>query len=361
VGSYTLLLDKVVYQSAVMQQIRKELAPVIESVTPILFWGEPGSGMGFYAKAVHEASARPGKFLKISGFSLDEETIAQQFLGIDDQPGWLEEADQGTIFLKRIAEVPPAGQQMLFHFMQHQTVDGRLQFARKGSSENKDVNIRLICSLASDLDIAIHDGLLYRGLGEEIKKRGKIIHLPPLRERKEDIIAIAANFLEWFNQKYHQSITAIDDSAQDIFGKYAWPGNIDELQRVIEGVFGQYPGITTITAAHLPDYVKNLRLTENTYSFKLKDEVKFTGWIRSKSLKIQIDDKKLSLNTADIAEILRVEDMQFSPPKFKHFVVKLKDGSQKTGKILDKTMQVETPFDRSYQINPQDLYAVFLF
>ncbi|MDY0093395.1 MAG: sigma 54-interacting transcriptional regulator, partial [Candidatus Vecturithrix sp.] len=67
------LLEQVVYQSKAMQQVRAEVGPYIESATPILFWGETGSGMGFYAKAIHEVSGRTGKFIQIPGFSLDKD------------------------------------------------------------------------------------------------------------------------------------------------------------------------------------------------------------------------------------------------------------------------------------------------
>jgi DNA-binding NtrC family response regulator len=355
-----ILLDKVIHHSAPMQQIRQELAPFIDSAISILFWGDPGSGMGFYARAIHEVSSRKGKFLKIPGFSVDEDTVEQQFLGIEDQPGWLEEADQGTIFLTRVSEASPAVQQFVLQLIKNQSGEGYIQFSRKSRTEQLEVNVRFIYSMAYDFDAAIQDGVLRRDLANAIKKRGKIIHHPSLRDRKEDIIGIAENFFEQFNQDYHQNISAIDENAQTILTNYIWPGNIDELKRVIEGIFAQHPGITTITAEHIPDYVKNLRLTGDKYSFKLKDDVKFTGVIRSTSLKIQTDARKLILNTDDVAEIIRVEDTNFAPPKFKHFVFKLKNGSQITGTILDKTMTIETPFDRHFQINLQDLYSVFL-
>ena len=349
------LLDKVIYNSEAMQQVRKELIPFIDSAVSILFWGETGSGMGFYAKAIHEASQRKGKFLIIPGFSLDEDTAKQQFLGVEDQPGWLEEADKGTIFLKRISEASSAVQQILLQLIGNQSVDGRIQFSRKGNTETLEVNVRFIYSMAHDFNMAVQDELLRRDFVEELKKLGRIIHIPPLRERKEDIISIAENFFESFNQQYNQNITTINENAQKILTNYIWPGNIDELKRVIEGIFSHYPGITIITEEHIPDHIKNPEITGDKYSFKLKDDVKFTGKIVSPLLKIQTENKKL-----DIVEITRVEDPNFAPPRFKHFVFKFKNGDQITGKILDKKMNVATSFDPMYQITTQDLYSIFL-
>lgn len=356
------LLDQVTYNSAAMQHVRKELVPFIDSAASILFWGETGSGMGFYAKAIHQASSRKGNFLKIPGFSLDEDTVKQQFIGVDEQPGWLEEAHNGTIFLKRISEASLPVQQILLSLIGNQSVDGRIQFSRKGRAETLEVNVRFIYSMTHELAMAIQDKLLHRDFIDMIEKRGKmkIISLPPLRKRREDVVNITQNFLEEFNTKYTQNISTIDKSAQNIFTNYIWPGNIDELKRTIESIFLQNPGITTITEEHIPEHVKKLKIKGDQYSFKFKDDVKFKGKILSPFLKIETENKKFKFNTGDLVEIFRVEDAQFAPPKFRYFVFKFKDGNQITGKILDTTMDVETPFDPSYQINPQNLYSLYL-
>lgn len=357
----TNLLDKVIYKSEAMQQMHKEMGPFIDSSASILFWGETGSGMGFYARAIHEASGRTGQFLRIPSFSLDDDTVKQQFLGVDDQPGWLEEADKGTIFLKRISEASSGVQQVLSHLIGNQSVDGKIQFSRKGKTENLEANIRFIFSVAHDFNTAIQDDLLRRDFVDEARKRGKIVHLPPLKNRKEDIINIAKNFFETLNQQYNQNISAIDQSAQNILTNYVWPGNVDELKRVIDEIFSHYAGITTISAEHLPEYVKT-KIKGDEYSFKMKDDTKFVGKILSPQiLKIKTENKDLRLNTGDLVEIARIEDRNFTPPKFKHFLFKLKDGSQIAGlKILDKKMIVKTSFEPRYQIDPHELHSLLL-
>lgn len=353
------LMEKIRYQSESMQHIRKELAPVIESATPILFWGEAGSGMGFYAAAIHEGSGRAGKFLRLPGFSIDDDAVKQQFLGSEDQPGWLEEADSGTIFIKRISEMSPAVQQMLTYLLGNQSADGHIQFSRKGATEVIEVNVRFIYSMTHNLNMAIQDELVRRDFLEEIKKRSKVIHLPALRERRADIRSLIQNFFEEFNSLYQQQISAIDGTAEDILLNYRWPGNIDELKRVIGEIFSHYPGITTITEEHLPDKIKKPEESSNKYSFKLKDDVKFIGEILSVYLKIQTDNNKVTVYFENIKEIVRIEDTTFAPAKFKHFLFKLKDGSQITGKILDKTIDVKTSFDKFYQVTTQDIQSVY--
>ena len=354
------LLEQIVYNSEAMQQVRRELGPYIESATPILFWGETGSGMGFYAKAIHETSGRAGKFIQIPGFSLDKDTVKQQFLGLEEKSGWLEEADGGTIFIKRISETPSAVQQTLLHLIGSQSVDGRLQFSRKGTTEPLEVNVRFIYSMAHNFNIALQDDLLRRDFVEELKKRGRIVHLSPLRERKEDILSLAENFLFSFNEKYQQHITGIDKNAAAILRNYVWPGNVNELKQVIEQVFTQHPSITTITAEDLPEHITHPQIKGDQYSFKLRDDVKFMGRIISPLLKIEAENQKLTLNTGDLTEVVRVEDDKFSPPKFKYYIFRLKDGGQITGKILDKKLKVEASFEPNYQVLTQDIYSIYL-
>ncbi len=353
-------LTKDISKSAAMRELREKVVPFIDSAKTILFWGETGSGMGYHAKEIHEASGRDGKFLRISCFSLDEEVVKQQFLGIDDAPGWLEKAHNGTIFLKRVSEAPRGVQQILLQLLGNQSVDGRLQFTRQGKTDDIEVNTRFMFSMAQDFNEAIQDNLLRRDLIEEIKRRGIIVRVPPLRERKEDITVIARKFFEQLNQNYKQNITAMNESAQTLLMNYRWPGNVDELKRIIDEVFSHYPGIGMISDNHLPEHLKEQATTGDLYSFKLKGDAKFLGKILAKDLKIESENKTLRLKAREIIEIVRVEDTHFTPAKFKHFLFKLEDGSQIIGKIIDKKMGVWTSFDPAYNINPQELQSLII-
>ncbi len=351
------ILDSTTYKSAAMQQMCKDLAPFIHSVAPIFFWGETGSGMGFYARVLHDKS-RTGKFLTIPCFSLDETTVQQQFLGMNDQSGWLEEAHNGTIFLKRIAEVSVTVQQTFLHLIDAQTSDGLIEFSRKGSTETVQVNVRFICSTANDLNMAVQDGLIRRDLIDEIRKLGKIIRVPPLRERKDDIVDIVEALREELNLKHQQQVSSIDKQVLSRLTNYSWPGNVGELRRVLDGIFSQYPEISHISVEHIPEYIAKPQSTGDEYIFQLKDKERFKGTFVSSSLRIQRDTSEFRINTRELAEIVRVEDTSFAPPKLKHFEIKLKDGSRLAGKILDQTIIVETSFDPHHHINVQDLSSV---
>ncbi len=355
------LLEQVIYKSACMQQLRNEMGPFIESPVSILFWGETGSGMGFLAKAIHEASGRTGTFLKIPGFSLEADSVKQQFLGIEDRPGWLEEADRGTIFLKRLSETPHDVQQIVQHLLANRTADGRLQFTRKGATDPVEVNVRFIFSITHDLNLALQDDLVSREAIDEMKRRGgKVIPMPPLRERKEDLLDISQNFINSANQEFGGKLTGISPAAQQLLMSYIWPGNAEELKQLIESIAFQHTDLMEITEKELPEQIVNPEITGDKYRFKFKDDSKFMGKIVSPVLNIQTEKKKLRLKTWNVVEIIRIEDEGFAPPKFKHFLFRLKDGSQIAGQILDKRMDVETSFDAFYQVNPQEIASVYM-
>lgn len=353
------LLEQNAYSSSAIQQMHKELAPFINSAAPLFFWGETGTGMGYYARLIHEAS-RNGKLLTIPCFSLDDDSVQQQFLGSADQGGWLEEAHDGTIFLKRIAETSLTVQRTLLHLVATQTTDGIIEFARKGQTERVQVNVRFIYSSANDFNAAIQDDLLLRDLVDEMKHLGKIFRIPPLRERKEDIAIIIDTLLQELNPKYGQHITSVDKKALKLLNSYSWPGNVGELRRVLDNVCSQFPGISTIFAEHIPDYVANPAITGDKYSFRLRNDERFQGKILTSYLNVKRDESKFHIKTVDLVEILRVDDEQFTPPKLKHFILKLKDGSQLAAQILDEAIKVRTSFDRSHLVKIQDLYSLLI-
>lgn len=355
----TELLENVIYKSAAMQQVRKELDSCIQTGLPILFWGEGGSGMGFYARAIHEVS-RTGKLLRKPCFDLDEHTVQEQLFGVKDQPGWLEEYDNGNIFLKRLEKASNAIQETFLNLLEIQSVDGRIEFCRKGTTETRTANVRFIFSMSKKYDTAIQEGIILRDFVDIIRKRGKIIHLPPLRERKDNIIEIAKNLLDEFNQNHNRKVTFIEPQAQKCLTQYKWPGNIDELKRLFNSIYVKFPEITTISMEHLPEQITGFKGQEYVFSFILKGE-KFTGKLLAESLKIKKNDKsKFQVKLDDLLEIVRVEDKGFAPPKFKHFLFTLKDGTQMTGIFEEKTLTIETSFEFNYRINPENVYEISL-
>ena len=354
------LLKELGCQSAGIQAICQDLASCIKTGSPILFWGEAGIGMGFSARAIHEAS-RAGKLLRKPCFELDGAAFQEQLFGVPEHAGWLEEYHQGTIFFKHITETSAAVQQILRKIIGNQSVDGRIGFARKGTTEERSVNVRFIFSMVKAYDLAVQEGSLVRELAEMIRRRGKIIHLPPLRQRKEDILGIAHNLIEEMNAKYAQRVTAIDQLAQNALIQYNWPENVDEMKRVFEGIFSQHPGIKKITPEHLPKDILDVREISFDYSFTLKNKERFSGALLADTLAVQSTAKDQSIfhiKTEDLIEIIRVDDPEFVTSKLRHFVFKLRNGDQIIGNFAEKTIAVKTAYAPSRQLDVLDLCEI---
>lgn len=356
------LLEKVTFHSPAMQAIQTELDPLfVDSARPLLFWDEPGSGAAFYARAIHRAS-RTGEFLRFSLISLNEEDVKADFFGNEEQSGWLQKADKGTIFIREVSETSLSVQRFLVHLLKIQSVDGRLEFPRSGSTEIVNVNVRFIFSMSQNPTEARHEKRLLPEFDDLLKNKGKIINHPPLRERKEDIIAIAHNFFETFNQQYEQHISGFDEKAKQALIDYNWFGNIDELKEEIHNIFAQKPEIDIITTAHLPRHILSPDIPGEgkLYSFKLKNGERVRARFRSPLLHIQkADRKRLRINTGELSELTRVVDNTFAPPRFKHYLLKLHNGDQIVAEtLLDKRIQIETSFASSYAVKVQEIDSI---
>lgn len=353
-------LEHVIYTSNSMQELEQRVKPFVETAVPLLFWGEAGAGMGFLVRMIHETSRPDGAFVRLPGFTLDEDTFLQQLTGSGEHPGWLEEARTGTLYFKRISEASAAVQKELVNLLNRQAPDGSLEFSRQGDSEKRAVRTRLLFSMPLAPDAALREQLLDRRLFNSIQTRGKVVRFPPLRERPADIPALVQNVLDEHNRTYSRMVTGVDGPGLRLLSQYRWPGNIAELKRILDAVFTQYPDISTITPAHLPERITRPPSSSTEYSFKLKHDVTFRGRILSHTLKIQSEGKHLKLATSNVAEVVRLEDTRFTPPKFEHFIFKLKDGSQFFGIPAEKTLRVATSFDTNYQIALQDVVSIDL-
>jgi DNA-binding NtrC family response regulator len=217
-----------------------EVKHVIERVAPtpatVLITGESGTGKEIVARSLHRASARKsGPFIKINCAAIPEGLIESELFGYEKgaftgavgrKPGRFELADGGTLFLDEIGEMPLAAQPKLLRAIQ----EGR--FYRVGGTETMHVDVRLVAATNRDLREAVRTGRFREDLFYRLHVVP--IHLPPLRERPEDIPILARLFLERFAAKLRRPVTSIDPMAMDMLRAHAWPGNIRELENAIE-------------------------------------------------------------------------------------------------------------------------------
>ncbi|WP_102798155.1 sigma-54-dependent transcriptional regulator [Bowmanella denitrificans] len=218
----------------------KELMALIQQVAftdaSILLTGENGTGKSLYARYIHDLSHRnQTPLVSVNMGAVTESLFESEMFGhvkgafTDAKAariGRFELADQGTLFLDEIANTPYSQQGKLLRVLEDS------QFEKVGSSKTQQVNIRLICATNADLGEAVRLGtfrkdLLYRLNTVEIQ-------IPPLRQRKEDILPLAMAFLDKVARKYNQPRLSIDSAAQHTLQTYAWPGNVRELQHMME-------------------------------------------------------------------------------------------------------------------------------
>jgi DNA-binding NtrC family response regulator len=234
--------------SAKVGEVLEIIDRVADSPSTVLIRGESGTGKELVAKALHEGSSRSEKpFIKINCAAIPPTLIEAELFGhekgaftgaVTQKPGRFELADTGTLFLDEIGELPVEMQVKLLRALQEGT------FERVGGVKTLDVNVRLIAATNRDLEKAIEDGLFR----DDLYYRLNVVPivLPPLRDRTEDIPALVDHFLAKFNERLGKSVERFDEEALSVLGAYPWPGNIRELENIIERtlLFTDAPVIT---------------------------------------------------------------------------------------------------------------------
>ncbi len=223
-------------RSKPMSDIRKTLDKIAPTDATVLITGENGTGKDVLAREIHAHSLRSGKpMVAVDAGAITETLFESELFGHvkgaftdahTDHVGKFEQADGGTLFLDEIGNIPLHLQAKLLRVIQNRSV------VRVGGTQAILVNIRLICATNMDLAALVREGRFR----EDLYYRINTVHiaLPPLRERKEDIVPLAQLFLERFAEKYHRPLTGIEPEAAEILKAQAWSGNIRELQNVIE-------------------------------------------------------------------------------------------------------------------------------
>ena len=222
--------------SAAMAAIRKTLDKIAPTDATVLITGENGTGKDVLAREIHAHSLRSGKpMVAVDAGAITETLFESELFGHvkgaftdahPDHVGKFEQADGSTLFLDEIGNIPLHLQAKLLRVIQSRSV------VRVGGTQATPVDIRLVCATNMDLEALVREGRFR----EDLYYRINTVHiaLPPLRERKEDIVPLAQLFLERFAQKYHRPLTGIAPDAAEILKAQPWSGNIRELQNVVE-------------------------------------------------------------------------------------------------------------------------------
>lgn len=228
--------DSIISQSGSMENILNTAWRIAESNASVLITGESGTGKELLANAIHFASSRKNRNLRVVNIAaLSESLIDSELFGhvkgaytgaINDKSGVFETADGGTLFIDEVGDIPMQVQVKLLRTIQF----GQIQ--KVGSEEIRTTDIRIIAATNKDLMKMIDEGTFRR----DLYYRLNVVHIdiPPLRQRKDDIIPLINHFVEKFAGRNKKQITGVSHDAMDKLMKYSYPGNIRELENIIE-------------------------------------------------------------------------------------------------------------------------------
>ncbi|HEX6625646.1 MAG TPA: sigma-54 dependent transcriptional regulator [Pyrinomonadaceae bacterium] len=222
--------------SAALDAVLKQARAVADTNATLLITGENGTGKEVLARAVHEESARRDRaFVAVSCAALPEQLIESELFGHEKgaftgatqaRKGRFELADGGTLFLDEIGELTPAVQVKLLRVLQERS------FERVGGTKTLEVDIRLIAASNRDLEAEVEAGRFRRDLFYRLNVVP--LCLPPLRERRDDIPTLAAHFATKGAEKHNRPVPALDPALLEALQEYDWPGNIRELENLVE-------------------------------------------------------------------------------------------------------------------------------
>ena len=247
------LRTEIVGKGQRMVELQQIIAKVADAPSTVLIQGESGTGKELVATALHEKSSRRERpFIKINCAAIPRELVEAELFGfekgaftgaVQSKPGRFELADGGTLFLDEIGEIPIEMQVKLLRAIQES------EFERVGGVKTTRVEVRLVAATSRDLTREIAAGRFR----EDLFYRLNVVpvFLPPLRERREDIPLLVEHFRQKYNARLKKSVEKVEDDALLALSSYSWPGNIRELENVLERtiLFAEGP---TIRAADLP-------------------------------------------------------------------------------------------------------------
>lgn len=236
--------EQIIGASPALEAVLQQVECVAPTDSTVLIQGETGTGKELIARAVHNLSQRCGRpFIKLNCAAIPFELLESELFGhtrgaftgaIAQRIGRFELADKGTLFLDEVGDLPLGLQPKLLRVLQEREIE------RLGSAQTYRVDVRLVAATNQDVTSMVERGKFR----EDLYYRLNVfpIQLPPLRQRPEDIPLLVRHFVQHFSQRMNKRIEMISAETMEAFARYSWPGNIRELQNLIERAVIMSPG-----------------------------------------------------------------------------------------------------------------------
>ncbi|MFP4054422.1 MAG: nif-specific transcriptional activator NifA [Phycisphaerae bacterium] len=266
--------ENIIGNSGAMREVYRAIHQVAASDTTVLIRGESGTGKELVAHAIHYSSPRAkGPFVKVNCAALNENLLESELFGhekgaftgaLQARAGRIEEAEGGTLFLDEIGDFSPMTQVKMLRVLQER------EYQRVGSNQTRTVNVRVLCATNRDLEEGVETGEFRQDLYYRINVFP--VHLPPLRDRKDDILLLADYFVDRYAKRMGRDVRRISTPAINMMFAYHWPGNVRELENCIErAVLLSTDGV--IHGHHLPPTLQTSEASETTGQGTLQERV----------------------------------------------------------------------------------------
>ncbi|GAB4366009.1 MAG: sigma-54 dependent transcriptional regulator [Calditrichia bacterium] len=298
--------DNLIGKSAPMQQVFEMIKKVSYGNANVLITGESGVGKELVARSIHKNSLRRNhSLIPINCGALPDQLFESELFGYEkgaftgafqSKPGLVELANGGTLFLDEICEMPQNLQVKLLRMLEERKI------RRIGGQKEIPVNIRVVSATNRNVEQSLKEGWLREDFFYRINTIH--IHIPALRERKEDIPLLIHHFLNEFEQKYNRKIEGMDTRSMEVIMRYDWPGNVRELQNVIERTY-YLASPPKIQVSDLPSYIMKSSIVSNNWDFEnlsyreAKEQVLES--FEKQYLKIQLDKHDWNISQTAMA------------------------------------------------------------
>jgi DNA-binding NtrC family response regulator len=278
----------IVGESSAMREVRERLSRVACSDSNVLITGETGTGKELVADFVHEKSSRRNKpFITVNCAAIPETLLESELFGYErgaftgaqsTKEGKIQAANGGTVLLDEIGDMSAYGQAKILRMIEGKEIQ---QLGRNGGTS---VDVRILAATNQDLEKLVKDERFRKDLFFRLNVAR--IHLPPLRERKEDLPLLIDYYICHFNSRFGRNVRRLSDEAVECLMAYDWPGNIRELKNLLEAVFVDLPA-DEVSIAGLPTYLRS-RCNEGKESVngerdRLLWALSATNWNKSKA------------------------------------------------------------------------------